>query len=58
MNRESVDTNGMKSHGIRHPLEPFHFEWTRSSIMSLTAADRMVRACAGAPDNRRAALRP
>ena len=44
--------------GTSGQLERFHFEWTRSSIMSLTAADRMVRACAGAPDNRRTALRP
>ena len=39
-------------------LERVHIRWTRSSFISLAAADRVVRACAGAPDDRRAALRP
>jgi len=35
-------------------LEPFRCDRNRSSLLSLTAADPRVRACAGAPDGRRA----
>jgi hypothetical protein len=41
----------------RAGLERFHFEWTRSRILSLAAANQMARARTGAPDDRRAALR-
>ena len=37
-------------------LERVHFRWKRSSFTSLAAADLTVRACAGAPDGRRAAF--
>ncbi len=35
-------------------LEQFQVAWNRSRFFSLTAADPKVRACAGAPDYRRA----
>ncbi len=35
-------------------LEQFSFDENRATILSLTAADLKVRACAGAPDSRRA----
>jgi len=37
-------------------LEPFRCDRTHSSLLSLTAGDPRVRACAGAPDGRRAAV--
>ena len=39
-----------------HHLERFRFDRTHSSLFSLTAADLKVRASAGAPDCRRAAV--
>jgi len=42
--------------GNRARLERFRFDRNRSSIVSLAAADPRVRACAGAPDGRRAAV--
>ncbi len=37
-------------------LERFRFDRNRFRFFSLTAADPRVRACAGAPDGRRAAV--
>ena len=37
-------------------LKRFRFDRKRSRFFSLTAADPRVRACAGAPDDRRAAV--
>ena len=37
-------------------LEQFQVAWNRSRFFALMAADPRVRACAGAPDDRRAAV--
>ncbi len=40
----------------RFALKRFRIDRNRVSVLSLTAADLKVRACAGAPEGRRAAV--